>query len=151
MKLRLLIIPATVFFSLLGVALPQVACADQGGQLRPFRGTAEGVVTEIVSPTDWIIDYVGDATHLGKFSRREWITFNADGTFQGNMTFVAADGDELDLVFSGFFVSPNDAVGTYTFTGGSGRFEDAAGTADFYAYTPDFLNVSVDFEGSISY
>lgn len=139
------------FGVLWGIAWPSVVRADAGAQERPFQGTAEGTVTEIVTPTNWIIDYVGNATHLGRFTRREWITFNDDGTFQGSMTFVAADGDELDLVFSGFFVSPNDAVGTYTFTGGDGRFEDAAGTADFYAYTPDFLNVSVVFKGSISY
>ena len=45
----------------------------------------------------------------------------------------------------------NDAVGTYTFAGGSGRFSDATGSAAFTASTPDFVHVSVTFDGTIDY
>lgn len=49
------------------------------------------------------------------------------------------------------FISAGEAVGGYPFTGGTGRFENAIGNADFYATTPNFVNVSVTFEGDISY
>ena len=51
----------------------------------------------------------------------------------GWMVFTAADGDQLRLDFEGQFISPTTAVGTYEFTGGTGRFRDATGTADFEA------------------
>jgi len=125
--------------------------AEAGETSRRFQGTAEGVVTEITTPADWVIDYVGQATHLGDFTRRELITFTGPGTFEGTIVFVAANGDELEADFEGHFTSLNDAVGTYTFTGGSGRFSDATGTAEFTASTPDFVHVSVAFDGTIDY
>ena len=125
--------------------------AEAGETSRRFQGTAEGAVTEFTTPTDWVIDYVGNATHLGKFTRRELISFTGPGTFEGTIVFVAANGDELDADFEGHFVSPNDAVGTYTFTGGSGRFSDATGAAEFTAHTPDGIHVSAAFDGTIDY
>jgi hypothetical protein len=125
--------------------------AESGETNRRFKGTAEGVVTEIVTPAHWIIDYTGNATHLGSFTRREDVTFNGDGTFGGTITFVAANGDELWVDLEGHFVSPNDAVATYTFVGGQGRFVDATGTAQALVTTPDFVHVSVTFDGTIDY
>jgi hypothetical protein len=123
---------------------------DAADPPRPFRGTAVGVATP-VSPTELIIDYTGTATHLGHFTRREWLTFTGPGTFTGTMVTVAANGDELWLDFDGAFTSPTTAEGTYTFTGGTGRFADATGTADFEAYTPDGVNVTATFDGAIRY
>ncbi|MFG0336031.1 MAG: hypothetical protein ACF8TS_21945 [Maioricimonas sp. JB049] len=149
------ILPRTAATFALALALTfataATSYAGKGGTNRPFKGHATGVAT-FLSPFEAIIDYTGKATHLGKFTRREYLVINEDGfTFQGTMTFVAANGDELDLDFEGMFISPNDAIGTYTFTGGTGRFEDATGTATFEAYTPDFVDVEVTFEGTISY
>lgn len=125
--------------------------AEAGETSRRFQGTAQGAVTEFTTPADWVIDYEGNATHLGKFTRRELISFTGPGTFGGTIVFVAANGDKLNADFEGHFVSPNDAVGTYTFTGGSGRFSDATGAATFTAHTPDGLHVSVEFDGTIDY
>ena len=133
------------------VAIPNPCCAKKGGTERPFTGQAEGVAV-FLSPQEAVIDYVGNASHLGKFARREFLFINDDGfTFQGFMVFTAANGDELWLDFSGMFISATDAMGSYTFTGGTGRFDGATGEADFFASTPDFVNISVIFDGSISY
>jgi len=124
---------------------------EAGETSRRFYGTAEGAVTEFTTPTDWVIDYVGNATHLGQFTRRELVSFTGPGTVEGRIVFVASNGDELNVDFEGQFVSANDAVGTYTITGGSGRFSHATGSAVFAASTPDFLHVSVTFDGTIDY
>lgn len=125
--------------------------AVAGDPARPFRGTATGQVTGIGESGELIITYTGRATHLGKFTREERLFLNPDGTFTGTMVFTAANGDELWLQFAGAFVSPTTAVGSYTFTGGTGRFVDAKGSAGFEAYTPDGINVAASFEGTITY
>lgn len=146
------LVPAAALLCLVAVsASPVFDSAEAAEKSRLFKGTAEGVVTEVVTPAHWVIDYVGNATQLGKFTRREQITFGTGGAFSGTITFVAANGDELDADFSGQFISPNDAVGTYTFTGGSGRFSNATGSASFTASTSDFVHVSVAFDGTIDY
>jgi hypothetical protein len=125
--------------------------ADGDQQGRPFRGSAEGMVTGAVPPNELVIDYTGEATHLGRFTREEHLLLNPDGSFTGTIVFTAANGDELWLDFEGAFTSPTDAAGTYTFTGGTGRFQNATGTATFTAYTPDGVNVTAEFEGTIRY
>ena len=151
MKLQRLL-AASAFSALVAlVASAGLPRAEAGETSRRFHGTGSGVVTEIVTPANWVIDYVGNATHLGSFTRRENITFTGPGTFEGTIVFVAANGDELDASFDGQFVSPNDAVASYTFTGGTGRFSDATGTATATASTPDFVHVTVEFDGTIDY
>jgi hypothetical protein len=46
---------------------------------------------------------------------------------------------------------PRAAFHVLEFTGGSGRFSDATGTADFEATTPDGLHVAISFAGLIGY
>ena len=116
---------------------------------RPFKGHAEGVIS-FTSPTTAIVDMTGEATHLGRFTRHEHLTIDGPFVF-GYIIFIAANGDELYVDFFGMFVSPNDAVGTYVFVGGTGRFKDATGEADFIASTPDFVNLTVTFEGTLNY
>jgi hypothetical protein len=135
---------------LLFVALLML-CLTQASQAvdRPFKGKAEGVIS-FTSPTTAIAEYTGKATHLGKFTRTEYLTI--DGPFvYGNIVFTAANGDKLNLDFVGMFVSANDVEGLYTFDGGTGRFSDATGTAEFSANTSDFVNVTVTFSGTIDY
>jgi hypothetical protein len=67
------------------------------------------------------------------------------------MVFTAANGDELRLDFEGAFTSPTTAEGTYTLTGGTGRFRGATGGATFEAFTPDGVHVAATFEGTIRY
>jgi hypothetical protein len=152
MQLSFRFFSAAALFSLVSlVAIGASDRAEAGGGSRPIHGTGEGVVTGVVSPVNLLIDYVGNATHLGNFTRHEDVTFGPFGTIAGTIVFVAANGDQLNADFTGQFISPNDAVATYTFNGGTGRFSDATGTAQAVASTPDFVHVSVSFEGTIDY
>src|SRR5439155_26000507 len=111
----------------------------------------EGMITGFTPSGAAVIESTGKASHLGKFTRTESVVFGAGGAISGTLVFTAANGDQLSADFSGGFVSPTTAEGTYTFTGGTGRFSDATGTARFTATTPDGVHVAVSFEGSISY
>jgi len=134
----------------LGADAAVLAPAVRADSSRPFSGSGQGAITGQVPPATLLVDIAGSATHLGKFTRHEEINFTGPGTFVGSLTFVAADGDELDATFEGHFTDAANAVGTYTFTGGSGRFDDATGNADFAAST-DGVNVWVSFSGTIDY
>lgn len=143
--------PLALLALLAGAGLPGQLRADGDSQPRPFRGTAAGVVTGMVPPNGLVIESTGTATHLGRFTREERLFLNPDGSFSGTIVFTAANGDELWVEFEGAFTSPTTAVGTYTFTGGTGRFADATGEATFTAYTPDGVHVTATFEGTIRY
>ena len=98
-----------------------------------------------------VIEYTGQATHLGRFTRTEYFFLDEAGRVFGWMVYTAADGDQLWLDFDGQFISPTTAVGAYEFTGGTGRFVDATGTAYFEAVLGDQGHVEVTFDGSIRY
>ena len=120
----------------------------------PFKGRAEGAVVSMApDPAGVVLTALasGNATQLGRFSREETILLNPmTGTLTGVIVFTAANGDQLRCTVVGGFISPTTATGTYTFTGGTGRFENAAGSAAFIASTPDLVHLSVEFEGTLS-
>lgn len=139
-----------------------------GGQAsRPFRGSAEGVVTGLIAPTPehpfggLTATWTGHSTHLGAFTRTEvlYYTNAAQTEFEGEFVFTAANGDQLFATFSGQFVPGSEpgvllGEGSYEFTGGTGRFADASGTADFtvVAVIADGqITATVEFDGSIAY
>jgi hypothetical protein len=122
-----------------------------GAHARPFKGVATGTVTGVDPSGAVVIAATGNATHLGDFTRTEYVFFGPDGTISGTVVFTAANGDQLWADFSGGFTSQTTLSGTYTFTGGTGRFSDATGTANFDATTLDGIHVAVSFDGSISY
>jgi hypothetical protein len=141
-----------------GLALALVALgpathvrADEGGTDRPFQGVAAGSITGVTPDGAVVVESTGQATHLGNFTRTEYLVFGPSGAISGTVVFTAANGDELTADFTGGFTSPTTLAGTYTFTGGTGRFSDATGTADFEAVTPDGVNVAIAFDGTISY
>jgi hypothetical protein len=142
---------AGLALALAAFGLPSRLQADEGGSGRPFKGVAEGMVTGLAPSGAVVIESTGNATHLGNFTRTEEVSFGPGGAISGTVIFTAANGDELWADFSGGFISPTTAEGTYTFTGGTGRFSDATGTASFQAITPDGVHVEISFKGSISY
>ena len=148
---RTSLVLAGLGLTLLTFGLPAPLPADEGGSNLPFKGLAAGAITGIAPSGAVVIEYTGKATHLGNFTRTEYLFFGPGGAISGTMVFTAANGDELWLDFSGGFTSPTTAEGTYTFTGGTGRFSDATGTATFQATTSDGIHVAATFEGSISY
>jgi hypothetical protein len=124
--------------------------AKAGGSL-PWKGQADGVVTEYTTPVNWVIDYVGTATHMGRFTRREYLTLDGAGGVSGTMDWEDVNGDTLRTSFVGGFTGPNDAAGTMTIIGGDGAFAGATGSASFHAHTEDFVHVSISFDGTIDY
>ncbi|HEX2476147.1 MAG TPA: hypothetical protein VHK01_15455 [Lacipirellulaceae bacterium] len=123
----------------------------------PFRGRADLVVTgaEDLPPASRRLtaSATGQATHLGRFTRTETVIVDlSTGAFTGTLEFVAANGDRLNADVEGHFTSPTgeSAEGTYVFTGGTGRFQNASGVAAF-EITPDGMNFDVSFSGTIQY
>ena len=145
-------IRAFSFLAILTVSWsPAQSRAGEGDPAVPIGGIAKGTVTGFVPPNGLVIQYGGTATHLGLFTREERLFLFPDGSVTGTIVFTAANGDELWADVSGGFISPTNAEGTYTFTGGTGRFVNATGSATFEAYTPDGIHVAVAFEGTIRY
>src|SRR4051794_11778384 len=110
---------------ILGTALHASA-----GHAVPFKGRAAVVVTG-ADGNHLTTSGVGEATHLGRYTRTEDLFLHGDGSFHGTVVFTAANGDQLFVEFTGGFTSPTMAAGTYTITGGTGRFSDASGEATF--------------------
>ncbi len=142
---------ASLGVALLAFGLPSALRADDGGTNLPFKGLADGAITGVAPSGAIVVESAGNATHLGSFTRTEYIVFGPGGAIGGTVVFTAADGDELWADISGGFTSPTTLEGTYTFAGGTGRFSDATGTAGFHATTPDGVHVTVSFAGLISY
>ncbi len=135
--------------AILGLTLPAPA-----GDLVPFRGSAEGMITGATPTPNGLLltaTATGQATHLGRFTRGERVLVRADGTLTGTLVFTAANGDRLFASAAGGFISPTTTVGTYTFTGGTGRFRNATGVVRFVAVTPDGRRFAVTFEGTIRF
>jgi hypothetical protein len=120
----------------------------------PFSGSAEGaIVSAAPDPAGLLVTVIaeGKATYLGQFTREEVLLLNpGTGTIAGTVVFTAANGDQLSGVVAGQFPSPTTVDGTYTFTGGTGRFENATGEADFSLATADSIHFEVEFAGSLS-
>jgi hypothetical protein len=104
---------------------------------RPFSGDCElgnGVLV-FTSPTTALLTADGTCqlTHLGSstISIREMLDFVAS-SYSNEATITAANGDVLRLTISGLATPSITGVtlaGTAVINGGTGRFEDATGTA----------------------
>jgi hypothetical protein len=134
-----------------GLALP--ARGDDG---RPFQGHAEEVIIDVTPVADGLLVTAtggGEATHLGQFTRLGRVVVHGDGSAEGTVVFTAANGDQLFMEVVGVPTnSPTTIGGTYTFTGGTGRFSDASGMANFAGViASDGTHITVAFEGTIQY
>jgi hypothetical protein len=140
-----------VFTAILGLALP--ASADDHPV--PFRGLAVLVINSSVPAPDGLhltVTGEGNATHLGRFTHAENAVVYPDGTIQSTVVWTAANGDELFFSDVAQFTSPTTAVGTYTVTGGTGRFGNASGTIDFQAVVAsDGIHVAIAYKGTIRF
>ena len=130
-----------------------LAAAVLAGDQVPFKGHAVDMITGSHEEADglhftnaaW-----GQATHLGQFTRVGSGVIFGDGTFEGPLVFTAANGDQLFANAEGALTSPTTAAGTYTFTGGTGRFRNASGEAAFVGVMSDGIQFDVEFSGTIS-
>jgi hypothetical protein len=139
---------------LAAVALAFPAHSTWADDQVPFKGSAEGAIVSVSPDPAGVVLVVlaeGNTTQLGRFSREEIILFNpATGALTGLIGFTAANGDQLFGTVEGGFISPGTATGTYTFTGGTGRFQNASGEADFSLSTSNGVHFTVEFDGSLS-
>lgn len=119
----------------------------------PMKGGGSGLITSLTPGPNGVAitaSGAGEATHLGKFTREENILLNpTTGALTGSIVFIAADGSELYCDLAGAFTGANTAAGTYTFTGGTGRFEGASGVAYFSIVQSDPANFTFVFAGTI--
>jgi len=140
---------AIVALVILGATFPALA-----GDEVPFKGLANVVITGVEPVGDDLhltVDGTGQATHLGQFTRHEEVVLHADGTVEGSIVFFAANDDRLFVSVAGGFTSANTTAGTYTITGGTGRFTDATGSASWAGVTSDGSHFAITFEGTIGY
>ncbi len=128
-----------------GLALAVMAIVALGGpaaagEPTPFKGRVRGVLTNRVpfpAPPVFLdtIEMTGRATHLGAFELREVAVVDfgvAPPYAEGEVTFVAANGDTLTAEFQGSS-EPVEAgivliTENATITGGTGRFAGATGS-----------------------
>jgi hypothetical protein len=126
---------------------------SMAASMTPFKGWGSGqVVAANQQPTylELTIDGSGQSTHLGRFSRHEVLQIDGTGGVIGTIDFTAANGDVLSVQVTGQFISGDTAVGTYTVTGGTGRFVGASGSASFVAVSLDGIHVDVRFDGFLN-
>jgi hypothetical protein len=142
---------AIVVTALLAFAFPALA-----GHPRPFKGWAFEALTGPPVPVEGgfllSADGAGEATHLGPFTRHADVFLHDDGTghIEGEVVFIADNGHELYAHLDGTFVPGGPVFGSYTFHGGTGRFADASGSADFSG-TNDGVSAAITFVGKIQY
>lgn len=106
---------------------------------RPFALNGSGVATLITNESGLPIGAIptgsGTATHLGQWTVAGNVTYTLDNGVlrsSGEGTITAANGDKLLVQINGI-LDPVVGVdqGTFTFMGGTGRFEGATGAANF--------------------
>ena len=138
--------------AIVGLALPAL-----GDDARPLKGHADEVIISAEQVGNELLVTApgeGQATHLGRFTRLGKVVINlVDGSVKGTVVFTAANGDQLFAEIEGVPTgSPTTVAGTYTFTGGTGRFSDASGMAEFTGViASDGIHITVEFEGTIQY
>ena len=132
---------------------PQTAFADgwpfQGSFAVAFSGTPNTAGASYCGapPLPRAIEAHGNGfSSLGALSFTLFKTGGPTG-FHGCLTFTALNGDILEATYVGAAVAPNannfaPASGSLTFTGGTGRFKNAAGTAVWTAVFDTFYVAS---------
>jgi hypothetical protein len=134
-------------------------------EFRPFRGQGEAVWDNIFNglfapPANFSGEI--QVTHMGRTAQRGTLFLSppnpntgiAPG--RGSVTFTAANGDSISFNFQGKLNSlTGEGKGTFTITGGTGRFADAAGNGTFRALIDLTRSVnqpmSVKLDGRISF
>src|SRR5437764_10614863 len=89
---------------LLAPVLP--AAADHW---RPFKGHSDEMIIAAEPVADGVlVTSVGEglATHLGRFTPEAHVDNHGDGTFEGEVVFTAANGDQLFADIEGVLTSP---------------------------------------------
>lgn len=115
----------------------------------PFSGSSAGMYA-FTSGTTATVDSFGKSTIMGPFQSHEDLTLSSTGAVVGTITWTSADGSTIVADVAGAFTSPTTVSGTYLVTGGTGRFEGAAGSASFTATLLGPDTVSASFSGQLT-
>lgn len=141
----------------------------------PFTATLSGEVTIGFGPANIrncpsgftsISDASGKATHLGLTTMHSdhCLSLETGAITGGIMVLRAANGDEIHATYTGWSAPPPPNVGdpirvgaTVTFSGGTGRFVNASGTAEiageavWQGFGATTLPARWEFTGQIRY
>ena len=125
--------------------------AGPNGVARPFKGDAQSLATGKQEDGALILESVGNATHLGRFTKSELLYIDYPA-ISGSAVFTAADGAQFSATYVGGFTTPTTAEGVYTITGGTGRFAGATGMVSFQAFAENLNSlITLKLAGTISY
>jgi hypothetical protein len=119
---------------------------------RPHK--SEGTA-QFVSPNDFVGS--GKATHLGGYTEVGSAQFSptADPTvlrIDAWSIYTAANGDQLYATFTGHLNGLTGAItATGTYVGGTGRFDDAGGSATLSGQMRPDGTIAVSVEGTIDF
>ncbi len=108
--------------------MPILASADEGAfkaQLTPYSAI-------VINPSEVLGYLAGNGTDLGTCTAVATTQYSEDySAGWGPVVLTAANGDLLNLDFAATLNPDRTAwVGTYTITGGTGRFLNASGTGN---------------------
>jgi hypothetical protein len=131
---------------------------------RPFQGRVtaawDNIFLALVAPPAHFVGG-GPVTHMGMTTQAGTLVLEAPislGVFpgHGSVTITAANGDTVSFDYEGLlFANTGEGVGTFTFTGGTGRFAHASGSGTFDAHIdlslPDHQPMTVVLDGKISF
>ena len=124
----------TVLVAAALAALAAVPTASAGKAATPFKATLKGSVAyyvpDVCPPScrtfTTMVYASGQATGIGRITIKSWHRpYDPDNHRDGHVTIVAADGDRL---YGRYDYKGSDVI-PVTFTGGTGRFDGASGTA----------------------
>jgi hypothetical protein len=151
-------------FGILVVLMVVSASPADDDHSRPFHGrvaaTWDNIFDGLFAPPAEFAGG-GPVTHMGNTKQTGTLILEAPvapGIFPGygSVTITAANGDQLTFDYVGLlYEATGEGIGTFTFTGGTGRFEHASGGGTFDAMIDLSLPVdqpmTVVLDGRISY
>jgi hypothetical protein len=147
-----------------GLAIVTGISPVTAGNARPFHGnvtaTWDNIFNGLFAPPANFVGG-GPVTHMGNTKQTGTLVLeppDANGIFpgSGSVTITAANGDQVTFDYVGFLDSQTgEGTGTFTFTGGTGRFAGATGQGTFDALIdlslPANQPMKVTLDGEISY
>jgi hypothetical protein len=119
------------------------------------RRHKSGGTAQFVSPTDFVGS--GQATHLGRYTEVGSARFSPTAAptvlrIDARSVYTAANGDQLYATITGRLDLQSGAItATVTYVGGTGRFDDAGGSATLSGQMLPDGTIAVAVEGTIDY
>ena len=163
-----LLISLSLFFT--GCNIDETAFPETDANLKtakmkmvPIKGDFQSRVSDSLNGIPVFGTLSGNISHLGKIvpENSTWYTLSVDLdeqtwtiTWEMFGTVGAANGDLLHYTLAGSFSIPENTIsGQINFSGGTGRFCQAKGSAEFSGYADDPMNITSMFmqmEGMIT-